>query len=666
MCILLNYRGAYHVVINVSCRDVTRLLERIYCHCLAPLSLPVSLAHPSLIVTAHTKTGNANNSSNTEVVTRTNADSSPDPEEILVTEDAPSDEMQQLCKLQLELMIKTIRLSLLSAPTTDTTTTTNNNDDDNDDIEDRVAKANAFISCTAYRRVPSSLANAKLQLQFIASTDEGTASNSETRKRREDLFLGVQGPTITEQETWILSQGIIVLPDSGGLVLPCSYNGQFLVGMMVIERCDATTYMGSSATCNLFGSEELRILQQGADVLSLICTIDLRSSLERASHAYRSLKVAGLIGEAKKPLTTLRTLGAMLAPRLEQGEPERDMAEALLAQGESLARVVGQLQAALHPGAGSGMMTGSGGGGGGGGSASSSLLSPPSRLSATTGIVVDSSKQLPASSSLSRSATGSTGTTIKRRKKSSKQRPYSVPYPALPSSSIGSDNWGEMARYSSTDEDDFGYGDVDVDVAYDTAQQQQMEGEEESVGVTPVKIPGTPLIPVLRPLLTSAANFAAVNGIAFSLPPLPNATEKDEEKGDECSNSTFCWASQKVAVESSSLKRILSRFLDFLLNIANSKGDCLEASLSLLNNQTSALSSSSSSNRSSSNGAALSVALSVAVMWESQRDNRVVVGMDGDGDFAALQVAAQNIGGGVSVQVLDLMSMSITLLLPAK
>jgi hypothetical protein len=324
--------------------------------------------------------------------------------------------MQQLCKLQLELIIKTIRLSLLSAPTTTTTTTTTttNDDNDDDDIEDRVAKANAFISCTAYRRVPSSLANAKLQLQFIASTDEDTSSStSETRKRREDLFLGVQGPTITEQETWILSQGIILLPDSGGLVLPCSYNGQFLVGMMVIERCDATTYMGSSATCNLFGSEELRILQQGADVLSLICTIDLRSSLERASHAYRSLKVAGLIGEAKKPLTTLRTLGAMLAPRLEQGEPERDMAEALLAQGESLARVVGQLQAALHPGAGSGMMTGSGGGGT---TASSSLLSPPSRLSAPTGTVVDSSKQLPASSSLSSTGTTTgTGSTIKRR-----------------------------------------------------------------------------------------------------------------------------------------------------------------------------------------------------------------------------------------------------------
>jgi len=582
--------------------------------------------------------------------------------------------MQQLCKLQLELIIKTIRLSLLSAPTTGTTTTTTttttNDDDDEDNIEDRVAKANAVISCTAYRRVPSSLANAKLQLQFIASTDEGTSSTSETRKRREDLFLGVQGPTITEQETWILSQGIILLPDSGGLVLPCSYNGQFLVGMMVIERCDATTYMGSSATCNLFGSEELRILQQGADVLSLICTIDLRSSLERASHAYRSLKVAGLIGEAKKPLTTLRTLGAMLAPRLEQGEPERDMAEALLAQGESLARVVGQLQAALHPGAGSGMMTGSGGGGT---TASSSLLSPPSRLSAPTGTVVDSSKQLPASSSLSSTGTTTgTGSTIKRRKKSSKQKPHSVSYPALPSSSIGSDNWGEMARYSSTDEDDYGY--EDVGDAYNTAEQQRMEGEEESVGVTqvPVKItPGTPLIPVLRPLLTSAANFASVNGIAFSLPPLPSATKKDEEKGDECSNSTFCWASQEVAVESSSLKRILSRFLDLLLNIANSKGDGLEASLSLLNNQTSALSSSSSSSSSnwsssSSNGAALSVALTVAVVWESQRDNRVVAGMDGDRDFAALQAAAENIGGGVSVQVLDLMSMSITLLLPAK
>ena len=36
--------------------------------------------------------------------------------------------------------------------------------------------------------------------------------------------------------------------------------------------------------------------------------------------------------QARKPLSTLRTLGAFLLPRLPEGEPDRDMAEGIMAQ----------------------------------------------------------------------------------------------------------------------------------------------------------------------------------------------------------------------------------------------------------------------------------------------------------------------------------------------
>ncbi len=45
---------------------------------------------------------------------------------------------------------------------------------------------------------------------------------------------------------------------------------------------------------------------------------------------------AARAAQARKPLSTLRTLGAMLVPRLQEGEPDRDMAEGIIAQVTNL------------------------------------------------------------------------------------------------------------------------------------------------------------------------------------------------------------------------------------------------------------------------------------------------------------------------------------------
>jgi hypothetical protein len=59
-----------------------------------------------------------------------------------------------------------------------------------------------------------------------------------------------------------------------------------------------------------------------------------------------------LLLEARGPLKVLDTFGSMLAPRLrtgQSGEPESDMADGMILQGQRLADVVAQLEAALRP-----------------------------------------------------------------------------------------------------------------------------------------------------------------------------------------------------------------------------------------------------------------------------------------------------------------------------
>ena len=122
---------------------------------------------------------------------------------------------------------------------------------------------------------------------------------------------------------------VIVLPDSGGLVLPLTHNG-FLVGLLVVERCteedDEDEEMGSGAAsssmmgsanggaqaggaaggegparmppapaCLLFRSAELQLLKQTAAVLAMACAMDLRAALERAGAAYRQRQASALV-----------------------------------------------------------------------------------------------------------------------------------------------------------------------------------------------------------------------------------------------------------------------------------------------------------------------------------------------------------------------------------
>ncbi|GAB4821547.1 hypothetical protein N2152v2_008593 [Parachlorella kessleri] len=221
------------------------------------------------------------------------------------------------------------------------------------------------LRCAVYCRSAQSIRSGQLRLHLLARSrcgggcgglDATAGAGGGLAEDPSSLLLG-QGPySLEDEEQWLVEQSIIVLPDSGGLVLPLTYHS-FLLGLLVVERgspaAESEVHPGrpllQPSTCTLLGPAEFQLLKQGASVLALACAMDLRATLERAGNISKQRHVRGLVQEARKPLSTLRTLGAMLAPRLQHGDPDRDMAEGIMAQGDRLAELVSQLQTALHP-----------------------------------------------------------------------------------------------------------------------------------------------------------------------------------------------------------------------------------------------------------------------------------------------------------------------------
>jgi len=57
------------------------------------------------------------------------------------------------------------------------------------------------------------------------------------------------------------------------------------------------------------------------------------NAVHEACHSPRARHPAALLPQAKKPLSMMRTLGTMLLPRLQPGEPDRDFAQGGWAAG---------------------------------------------------------------------------------------------------------------------------------------------------------------------------------------------------------------------------------------------------------------------------------------------------------------------------------------------
>lgn len=255
-------------------------------------------------------------------------------------------ELQELCRLQVQLLTSALTLSLQAALSSSTAGSVGDSADD-DSLRQQLLEASG-LRASVYCRAPGSLHTGKLQLQLVAASGEDGASGGASTHQQQPppaqrfLFLGQDGAgsgsSLQDQEQWILEQPVIMLPDSGGLVLPLAHNG-FLVGLLVVEHGfeDGSPLAGAAAadaaataaraaaaagaaagaraagdaasggsgstapgmpqppTCLLFRSAELQHLKQTAAVLSLACAMDMRAALERVGAAVRQRQASALV-----------------------------------------------------------------------------------------------------------------------------------------------------------------------------------------------------------------------------------------------------------------------------------------------------------------------------------------------------------------------------------
>ena len=202
-----------------------------------------------------------------------------------------------------------------------------------------------------------------------------------------DEFDVEGGATTTSQQTnaeaLLVKQRVFALPSTNALVVPLSRDNA-LVGLLVGEmpegggwkrRVSARTRAkrakegsigfesepevevleeaagakDAADTAEVFGDRRQAALTAAARAIVAAWAMHRRADYATAAAVRSDRRVAGFTYAAKEPLTALKTLGGMLSSHLKPDTPSWDMAEAMLAQGETLASLSEELESALYP-----------------------------------------------------------------------------------------------------------------------------------------------------------------------------------------------------------------------------------------------------------------------------------------------------------------------------
>ncbi|GLC37758.1 hypothetical protein PLESTB_001473800 [Pleodorina starrii] len=142
-----------------------------------------------------------------------------------------------------------------------------------------------------------------------------------------------------------------------GVALPAGLGGSDALGGGMAAAAPSSS--SSSSSLLEWGSlqalprrsltdEELQCLRLAVPLLAKACGMDARASWQLAQSSVSAAAARGLLREAQRPLSTLNTFGAMLLPRLKDGDPDKDMAKGILVQGKRLQDLMWQLEDALH------------------------------------------------------------------------------------------------------------------------------------------------------------------------------------------------------------------------------------------------------------------------------------------------------------------------------
>lgn len=364
----------------------------------------------------------------------------------------PSVELLELVKLQLDMLVSMLETRIRE--------------------EELV---NIGVRCAVYWRTPKSIAARTLNMQLVATSDDAWEVPEKSSILANEFSFGDE--MAGAEEAWVVKQPMIVLPDNGGLVLPLVHRS-FLVGLLLVER---TLQHGSDRMLppvnDVFGPAEIGIIKQSGIALALSCAMDLRAVLERSGTQVQQERMQRLIRQATKPLSTLKTLGRMLQPRLPPGDPERDMTDSIVAQGQYLGEIVSQIQNVLNPS------------------------------------VQSSSKQyLSSYENAEKDETSS-----RQRSRTNKRKREVKSYPALPSSSIGADNWDSVPSVSSLnddDDDDESNGEAVTEILQSDIN---LQGKSEKTRRGQIVAESCNLFQVVTPLLDSAHSFSKVKHVEFSV-----------------------------------------------------------------------------------------------------------------------------------------------------
>ena len=193
------------------------------------------------------------------------------------------------------------------------------------------------------------------------------------------------GREVTAAEAALVKQRVFALPSTNALVVPLSRDNT-LVGLLVGEmpegggwkrRVSARTQRkrerakaeGSASgevevevlsglgeeekeaadTAAQFGDRRQAALSAAARSIVAAWAMHRRADYATAAAVKSDRRVAGFTYAAREPLTVLRTLGGMLSSHLKPNTPSRDMADAIIQQGDVLASLSEELESALYP-----------------------------------------------------------------------------------------------------------------------------------------------------------------------------------------------------------------------------------------------------------------------------------------------------------------------------
>ena len=188
----------------------------------------------------------------------------------------------------------------------------------------------------------------------------------------------------TAAEALLVKQRVFALPSANALVVPLSRDDA-LVGLLVGEMPEgrvssrvrkervkaasggdvevevlsaASAHTGegeekekeaAADTAAQFGDRRQAALTAAAKSIVAAWTMHRRANYATAAAVQQDRRVAGFAYAAKEPLTVLRTLGGMLSSHLKPDTPSRDMADAIVAQGDVLSSLSEALESALYP-----------------------------------------------------------------------------------------------------------------------------------------------------------------------------------------------------------------------------------------------------------------------------------------------------------------------------